>query len=31
MEVKVTAGFPIRQVILQQVTNYNASWVILDR
>ncbi|KAI4337896.1 hypothetical protein L6164_016261 [Bauhinia variegata] len=31
IEVKVTAGFPIRQVIIQEVTNYNAAWVILDR
>ncbi|KAL3026297.1 hypothetical protein AAZX31_04G223400 [Glycine max] len=31
IEVKVTAGFPIKQVVLQEVTKYNASWVILDR
>ncbi|RDX78237.1 hypothetical protein CR513_41510, partial [Mucuna pruriens] len=31
IEVRVTAGFPIRQVILQEVANCNASWVILDR
>ncbi|KAK7282661.1 hypothetical protein RIF29_11615 [Crotalaria pallida] len=31
IEVKVTAGFPIRQVILQEVTNYDASWIIFDR
>ncbi|KAF7816769.1 Proline-rich receptor-like protein kinase PERK8 [Senna tora] len=31
IEVKVTAGFPIRQVILQEVANYRATWVILDR
>ncbi|KHN46959.1 Proline-rich receptor-like protein kinase PERK8 [Glycine soja] len=31
IEVKVTAGFPIKHVVLQEVTNYNASWVILDR
>ncbi|TKY74189.1 Proline-rich receptor protein kinase PERK8 [Spatholobus suberectus] len=31
VEVKVTAGFPIKQVVLQEVTNYNASWIILDR
>ncbi|XP_020233022.1 receptor-like cytosolic serine/threonine-protein kinase RBK1 [Cajanus cajan] len=31
IEVKVTAGFPIKQVLLQEVTNYNASWIILDR
>ncbi|KAK7410651.1 hypothetical protein VNO78_01603 [Psophocarpus tetragonolobus] len=31
IEVKVTAGFPIKQVLLQEVTNYNASWLILDR
>lgn len=31
IEVQVTAGFPIRQVILQEVMNYNASWIVLDR
>ncbi|XP_061373360.1 proline-rich receptor-like protein kinase PERK14 [Gastrolobium bilobum] len=31
IEVKVTAGFPIRQVISQEVKNYNASWIVLDR
>ncbi|KAL9313685.1 hypothetical protein ACSQ67_019137 [Phaseolus vulgaris] len=31
IEVKVTAGFPIKQVVLQEITNYNASWIILDR
>ncbi|KAL1349265.1 hypothetical protein HN51_025762 [Arachis hypogaea] len=31
VEVKVTAGFPLRQVILQEVTRYNVSWIILDR
>ncbi|KAL2339704.1 hypothetical protein Fmac_007644 [Flemingia macrophylla] len=31
IEVKVTAGFPIKQVLLQEVANSNASWVILDR
>ncbi|KAJ1380313.1 Tyrosine-protein kinase, active site [Sesbania bispinosa] len=31
IDIQVTAGFPIRQVILQEVTNYNASWIILDR
>ncbi|XP_047158877.1 proline-rich receptor-like protein kinase PERK14 [Vigna umbellata] len=31
IEIKVTAGFPIKQVVLQEITNYNASWIILDR
>ncbi|RDX62847.1 Proline-rich receptor-like protein kinase PERK8, partial [Mucuna pruriens] len=31
IEVKVTAGFPVKQVVLQEVTNYDASWIILDR
>ncbi|KAK7351070.1 hypothetical protein VNO77_10233 [Canavalia gladiata] len=31
IEIKVTAGFPIKQVVLQELANYNASWIILDR
>ncbi|KAL5075639.1 hypothetical protein RYX36_014623 [Vicia faba] len=31
VDIQVTAGFPIRQVILQEIKNYNASWVVLDR
>ncbi|XP_054789210.1 proline-rich receptor-like protein kinase PERK10 isoform X2 [Prosopis cineraria] len=31
IEVKVTAGFPIRQVIMQEVACYNAVWIVLDR
>ncbi|KAL5571796.1 hypothetical protein UlMin_021393 [Ulmus minor] len=31
MFFKVTAGFPVKQVILQQVIGCNAAWVILDR
>lgn len=31
IEVKITAGYPIKQVILQEVTACNPSWVILDR
>lgn len=31
IEVKITAGFPIRQVILQEVVACEASWVVLDR
>ncbi|XAR49610.1 Non-specific serine/threonine protein kinase [Bertholletia excelsa] len=31
IEVKITAGTPIKTVVLQEVTSYNASWVILDR
>ncbi|KAG6626101.1 hypothetical protein CIPAW_15G024100 [Carya illinoinensis] len=31
IEVKITAGFPIRQVILQEVAACKASWVVLDR
>ncbi|XP_004502563.1 proline-rich receptor-like protein kinase PERK10 isoform X2 [Cicer arietinum] len=30
-DIQVTAGFPIRQIILQEVKNYKASWIILDR
>ncbi|XWS23645.1 hypothetical protein CRYUN_Cryun28dG0032700 [Craigia yunnanensis] len=31
IEVKVTAGFPIKNVILQEVLTSKAAWVILDR
>ncbi|KAM1151145.1 hypothetical protein COP2_034833 [Malus domestica] len=31
IEVKVTAGFPVKQVILQEITACNAAWVVLDR
>ncbi|XP_047306969.1 probable serine/threonine-protein kinase PBL15 [Impatiens glandulifera] len=31
IEVKITAGIPIKNVVLQEVTNCNATWVILDR
>ncbi|XP_034197956.1 uncharacterized protein LOC117613460 [Prunus dulcis] len=31
VEVKVTAGFPIKQVILQEIMACNAAWVVLDR
>ncbi|RHN69522.1 putative rossmann-like alpha/beta/alpha sandwich protein [Medicago truncatula] len=31
IDIQVTAGFPIRQIILQEVKNYNASWIVLDR
>ncbi|KAA8546488.1 hypothetical protein F0562_002773 [Nyssa sinensis] len=31
IEVKITAGTPIKNVILQEVTTCNATWVILDR
>jgi interleukin-1 receptor-associated kinase 1 len=31
VDIQVTAGFPIRQIILQEVKNYNASWIVLDR
>ncbi|KAJ9166733.1 hypothetical protein P3X46_021440 [Hevea brasiliensis] len=31
IEVKITAGTPMKQVILQEVVSYNATWVILDR
>lgn len=30
IEVKVIVGFSIKQAFLQEVTNYNTSWVILD-
>ncbi|XVF64437.1 hypothetical protein PTKIN_Ptkin09bG0169600 [Pterospermum kingtungense] len=31
IEVKITAGIPIKNVILQEVRSYKAAWVILDR
>ncbi|PSS17499.1 Proline-rich receptor-like protein kinase [Actinidia chinensis var. chinensis] len=31
IEVKMTAGTPIKNVVLQEVTTYNATWLILDR
>ncbi|KAJ4841683.1 hypothetical protein Tsubulata_002083 [Turnera subulata] len=31
IEVKVTAGTPIKQVILQEVVAFKATWVVLDR
>uniref|UniRef100_A0A5B6YNP9 Protein kinase domain-containing protein n=1 Tax=Davidia involucrata TaxID=16924 RepID=A0A5B6YNP9_DAVIN len=31
IEVKITAGTPIKKVVLQEVTTCNATWVILDR
>ncbi|KAK4273951.1 hypothetical protein QN277_017250 [Acacia crassicarpa] len=31
IEVKVTAGFPIKQVIMQEVACYNAAWIVFDR
>ncbi|XP_021605154.1 inactive protein kinase SELMODRAFT_444075 isoform X4 [Manihot esculenta] len=31
IEVKITAGTPMKQVILQEVVHYKATWVILDR
>ncbi|TYH72566.1 hypothetical protein ES332_D05G263700v1 [Gossypium tomentosum] len=31
IEVKITAGFPIKNVIIQEVQTYNAAWVFLDR
>ncbi|KAG8633234.1 hypothetical protein MANES_18G084900v8 [Manihot esculenta] len=31
IEVKITAGTPMKQVILQEVVSYKATWVILDR
>ncbi|KAL3513768.1 hypothetical protein ACH5RR_026485 [Cinchona calisaya] len=31
IEVKITAGTPIRKVVLQEVITSNATWVILDR
>ncbi|KAE8684509.1 pentatricopeptide repeat-containing protein [Hibiscus syriacus] len=31
IEVKITAGFPIKKVIVQEVISSNAAWVVLDR
>ncbi|TYH18261.1 hypothetical protein ES288_A05G256200v1 [Gossypium darwinii] len=31
IEVKITAGFPIKNVIIQEVQTSNAAWVFLDR
>lgn len=31
IEVQITAGFPIKQVIVQEVAACKASWVILER
>ncbi|KAK6938338.1 hypothetical protein RJ641_031846 [Dillenia turbinata] len=31
IEVRLTAGNPLKQVILQEIMACNASWVILDR
>ncbi|KAK4259353.1 hypothetical protein QN277_005695 [Acacia crassicarpa] len=31
IEVKVAAGFPVKQVILQQIARYNTDWIRLDR
>ncbi|XP_031742726.1 uncharacterized protein LOC116404465 [Cucumis sativus] len=31
IEVRITAGFPIKNVILQEIVVFSASWVILDR
>ncbi|KAI3460533.1 hypothetical protein Pfo_017196 [Paulownia fortunei] len=31
IEVKITAGTPIRKVVIQEVAISNATWVILDR
>lgn len=31
IEVKITAGTPIRKVVLQEATTCNATWLILDR
>ncbi|XP_022956349.1 probable serine/threonine-protein kinase PBL5 isoform X2 [Cucurbita moschata] len=31
IEVRITAGFPIKNVILQEIMVFSASWVILDR
>ncbi|KAG8378171.1 hypothetical protein BUALT_Bualt08G0110200 [Buddleja alternifolia] len=31
IEVKITAGTPIRKVVVQEVATANATWVILDR
>ncbi|CAK9313541.1 unnamed protein product [Citrullus colocynthis] len=31
IEVRITAGFPVKNVILQEIVVFSASWVILDR
>lgn len=31
IEVKITAGTPVRKVVIQEVATSNASWVIFDR
>ncbi|KAM7514743.1 hypothetical protein LguiA_004326 [Lonicera macranthoides] len=31
IEVKITAGTPIRKVVLQEVLTSNATWLVLDR
>ncbi|KAK6131992.1 hypothetical protein DH2020_034266 [Rehmannia glutinosa] len=31
IEVKITAGTPIRKVVIQEVATSNATWVIIDR
>ncbi|EEF42047.1 Serine/threonine-protein kinase PBS1, putative [Ricinus communis] len=31
IEVKITAGSPMKHVIIQEVVSYKAAWVILDR
>lgn len=31
IEVKITAGTPVRKVVIQEVATSNAAWVILDR
>ncbi|KAK6132240.1 hypothetical protein DH2020_034023 [Rehmannia glutinosa] len=31
VEVKITAGTPIRKVVIQEVATSNATWVIIDR
>ncbi|KAG6671727.1 hypothetical protein I3842_16G018000 [Carya illinoinensis] len=30
LEVKITAGFAIKLVVLQEVASWNASWVVID-
>ncbi|OMO99669.1 hypothetical protein CCACVL1_03686 [Corchorus capsularis] len=31
IEVKITAGYPIKNVILQELQIFNAAWLVLDR
>ncbi|XP_025013320.2 serine/threonine-protein kinase CDG1 isoform X1 [Ricinus communis] len=31
IEVKITAGSPMKHVIIQEVVSYKAAWIILDR